>query len=137
MALTKSYLDELTYKINGAIIEVHRHLGPGLLESIYHKCLKHELTLRNIKFQSELLVPINYKGLVTDADIRCDLLIENTIVVELKSVKAFEPIFTAQLLSYMNLLKKPKGILVNFNVLNIMNSGHKTIVNDYFWELDE
>jgi GxxExxY protein len=78
MKLTKSYLDNLTYDINAACIEVHKFLGPGLLESIYHKCLKHELSLRNIEFKSELLVPINYKAIITDADIRCDLLIEKT-----------------------------------------------------------
>lgn len=104
MALTKSYLKDLTYQINGAAIEVHKFLGPGLLESIYHKCLKKELDVRGISFTSELLVPINFKGLDVDTNLRCDLFIENCIVLELKTVDDFAPIHQAQLLTYMKLL---------------------------------
>lgn len=136
MKITKTYLKELTYKVNGAVIEVHKNLGPGLLESIYHKCLKHELGERNIKFQSELKVPINYKGLAIDADLRCDLLIEGILPVELKSVKEILPIHEAQLLTYMKLLNVPLGLLINFNVTHIFSEGQKTYVNEIYRELD-
>lgn len=76
MIITKSYLNELTYNVIGAAIEVHKSIGTGLLESVYHKCLKQELRERNINFQSELIVPIHYKGLDLDAELRCDLLLK-------------------------------------------------------------
>lgn len=135
--MTKKYLNELTYKIIGAAIEVHKELGPGLLESVYHKCLKQELFLRNIKFTSEQIVPVNYKGVSIDAELRCDLVIENAIVVELKSVEAIVPVFEAQLLTYMKLLDKPKGIIINFNCTNIFKEGQKTFVNEIFRDLPE
>ncbi len=129
---TKKQLDELTYKIIGSAIEVHKELGPGLLESIYHKCLKKELLLRGINFKSEFSIPLLYKNEPLDTELRCDLLIENQIVVELKAVETMMPIFEAQLLTYMKLLEVPKGILINFNVKNIFHEGQKTFVNDYF-----
>ncbi len=129
---TKKQLDELTYKIVGSAIEVHKELGPGLLESIYHKCLKKELLLRGINFKSEFSIPLLYKNEPLDTELRCDLLIENQIVVELKAVETMMPIFEAQLLTYMKLLEVPKGILINFNVKNIFHEGQKTFVNDYF-----
>ena len=137
MGLTKSYLKDLTYQINGAAIEVHKFLGPGLLESIYHKCLKRELDFRGISYQSELLVPINFKGLEVDTNLRCDLYIENCIVLELKSVDALAPIHQAQLLTYMKLLRAPKGILFNFNSVNLYKYGQQTLVNEYFNDLQE
>ena len=79
MGITKTFLKDLTYQVNGAAIEVHKFLGPGLLESIYYKCLKGELDLRGILYVSELQFPINFKGLDVDANIRCDLFIENCI----------------------------------------------------------
>ena len=129
---TKKQLDELTYEIVGSAIEVHKELGPGLLESIYHKCLKKELYLRGIDFKSEFSVPLVYKNEPLVTELRCDLLIENLIVVELKAVETMLPIFEAQLLTYMKLLEVPKGILINFNVKNIFHEGQKTFVNDYF-----
>ena len=135
--MTKKYLNELTYQIIGSAIEVHKELGPGLLESVYHKCLKQELSIRNIKFLSEQIVPVNYKGLELDAELRCDLIVEDAIVVELKSVDAVAPVFEAQLLTYMKLLQKPKGILINFNCANIFKEGQKTFVNELFRDLPE
>lgn len=135
--ITKSYLNDLTYEIIGAAIEVHKILGSGLLENVYHVCLKEELFQRKITFQSELRVPVNYKGKLLDAELRCDLLVENCIVVELKSVAEMNKIFEAQLLTYMNLLNVPKGILVNFNCSNIFNHGQKTFVNERFYLLPE
>lgn len=137
MNLTKSYLTDLTYQINGAAIEVHKFLGPGLLESVYHKCLKKELFERGISFQSELLVPIQFKGIEIETDLRCDLFIENCIVVELKAVENIAPIHDAQLLTYMKLLEAPKGILFHFHTVNLFKEGQRTFVNDYFTNLEK
>lgn len=127
MRLTKAQIKDITYQINGAAIEVHKSLGLGLLESVYHKCLVHELNIREISFTSELLVPVNYKGLQLETELRCDLFIENTIVVELKAVEKILPVHEAQLLTYMNLLEAPFGILFNFNTTNIYHDGQKNI----------
>lgn len=135
--MTKKYLNDLTYQIIGSAIEVHKELGPGLLESVYHKCLKQEFNLRKIKFYSEFTVPLNYKGLELDTELRCDFIVEDAIIVELKSVDIIIPIFEAQLLTYMKLLRKPKGILINFNCNNIFKEGQKTFVNEFFRELPE
>jgi GxxExxY protein len=137
MNITKTYLKDLIYKVNGAAIEVHKNLGPGLLENIYHQCLKKELELRNINYLSEFLIPLNYKGFELESKLRCDLFIENTLVVELKSVAEMNPLFDAQLMTYMNLLNAPIGLLINFNVKNIYYEGQKTIVNNFFNRLDE
>ena len=135
MEVTKEYLKDLIYKVNGAAIEVHKALGPGLLESVYHKCLKHEFIQRGIHFQSELKVPVNYKGLELDADLRLDFLVENILPVELKAVDEIHPIHEAQLLTYMKLLDKPEGLLINFNVTNIFKEGQRTFVNEMYRNL--
>ncbi len=132
MKNSKAYLNELTYKINGAAIEVHKELGPGLLESVYQKCLAHELQNRNIEIQTEKIISIDFKGLELDVNLKCDLLVENAICIELKAVKEIMPVHEAQLLPYIKLLKVPKGILFNFNVYNLYNEGQKTFVNEYF-----
>lgn len=133
--VTQKYINELSFKILGAVIEVHKIMGRGLVESVYHECLKEELRLRNINFVSELKVFANFKGKNLDCDFRCDLLVENLIVVELKAVTEMHPIFEAKLLTYMKLLKSPKGILINFNSYNIFKEGQKTFVNEYYKEL--
>ncbi|SEF66152.1 GxxExxY protein [Halpernia humi] len=135
MIITQKQIDDLTYKINGASIEVHKIIGPGLLESVYHKCLEEELKLREIKFESQLQVPVSYKGKDLVCDFFCDFLVENLIVIEIKSVSILQDIHRAQILNYINLMKKPKGILINFNVKNITNQGHETYVNDYYRQL--
>lgn len=135
--VTKKQLSELTYQIVGSAIEVHKHLGPGLLESVYHDCMKKEFSLRNINFKSQLLVPVNYKGLVLDTDYRLDFLVEDLIVVELKAMDGILPVHEAQLLTYMKLLQKAKGVLLNFNSTNIVNGGSKQMVNELFAELPE
>lgn len=137
MTLTKTKLNQLTYEILGAAIEVHSELGPGLLESIYHDCMKIELHSRGIQFQTEMNVPVYYDNKKLETTLRCDLLIAEAIVVELKSVKQLEPVFDAQLMTYMKLLKVPKGILINFNCLSIFKEGQKTIVNELFRSLPE
>lgn len=133
--ITKSELTDLVYQVNGAAIEVHKRLGPGLLETVYHKCLLKELEIRKINFISEYLVPINYKGFELDAKLRCDILVDDKLVVEIKSVKEVSPIFEAQLLTYMNLLEVPIGLLINFNVKNIYYEGQKTYVNNLYSSL--
>lgn len=130
--VTKKYLDLLTYEIIGSAIEVHKAMGRGLLESVYHQCLKEELLHRKINFLTELRVPVTYREKLLTLDFRCDLFVEQCIVVELKSVQEMTPVFDAQLLTYMKLLKCPKGILINFNCSNIFHEGQKTFVNEYF-----
>ena len=113
--------EDLTRQIIGAAIEVHRALGPGLLEGVYEECLCHELNLRELHFDRQLLVPVTYKGVSLDCGYRLDLLIENTVIVELKSVERIHPVFEAQLLTYMRLLEKPVGLIINFNVPILRN----------------
>lgn len=135
MELTKAYQTDLIYKENGSAIEIHKALGPGLLESIYHKCMVHELQLRNINVKSELLILVNYKGLNIDVDLRCDLLVENSLIVEFKSVEKVLPIHIAQLMTYMKLLKLPIGLMINFNCCHIFTEGQKTYVNELYEQI--
>ncbi|MCW0484205.1 GxxExxY protein [Gaoshiqia sediminis] len=132
MTITKTYLKDLVYRVNGAAIEVHKLLGPGLLESVYHKCLKKEFELRGIHFQSELLVPVSYKGIEIDTELRCDFFIENILPVELKAVESVLPVHEAQILTYMKLLQVPKGLLINFNCTNLYSEGQRTFVNEQY-----
>ena len=135
MEITKKYINELTYKIIGACIEVHKIVGPGLYEEIYHKCLEREFDLLGIKYKSELEIPLIYKDLKIDCKVKCDFLIENAIVLEIKSVTEFHNIHRAQTMNYMNLLKVSKSILVNFNVYNLYHEGTETFVNKDFENL--
>ena len=135
--MTKTYLKDLIYQVNGCAIEVHKHLDPGLLESVYHSCLKKELTIRGFDFETELIIPINYKGLEVEAGLRCDLFVEKTLVVELKSVEKVLPIHEAQLLTYMKLLEVPIGLIINFNVTHIFKEGQKSYVNELYRYLEE
>lgn len=137
MIISKTYLTDLTYQVNGAAIEVHKGLGAGLLESTYHECMKIELASRGIFFQTEMIVPVHYKGMEIDACLRCDLFIENILVVELKAVEKVMPIHEAQIITYMKLLSSPKGIIYNFNTVNLYNEGQKTYVNDYYRNIPE
>ena len=137
MLLTKKYLDELTYKVIGCAIEVHKHLGPGLLESVYEKCFLKELSLKGIAFRKQVWVPLHYKGLELDTELRLDVLVEEILCVELKAQEGLLPIHDAILLSYMQMLQKPKGILINFHCLNIFKGGQKTLINNLFSLLPE
>ncbi len=136
-SITQKYLDDLTYEVVGAAIEVHKIMGRGLLESVYHQCMIEELKHRKINFLTELKIPIIYKEKELNIDFRCDLFIENCIVVELKAVQEMNVVFEAQLLTYMKLLKAPKGILLNFNCSNIFKEGQKTYINDIFKQLNK
>lgn len=135
--ITQKYLEELTYEIIGSAIEVHKIMGRGLLESVYQQCMIEELIHRKINFLTELKVPVVYKEKELKIDFRCDLFIENCLVVELKAVQEFNVAFEAQLLTYMKLLKAPKGILLNFNCSNIFKQGQKTYVNKIFSQLNK
>ena len=135
MMLSRTFLTDLTYQVNGAAIEVHKALGPGLLESTYHRCMEYELKLRGILFETELIVPVYYKGMNVDACLRCDLFVEDVLVVELKAVEKVMPIHEAQVLTYMKLLKVPKGVIYNFNTINIYADGQKTYVNDLYRDI--
>jgi len=135
MALTQKYLDELTYKIIGCAIEVHKQLGPGLLESVYEKCFIHELRSKGLTTQSQQRIPLNYKGLSLEADLRYDVLVEDLIIAELKSMDGILPIHEAVLLTYMKMLEKPKGIIINFNCTHIFKEGQKTMVNEIYAKL--
>ena len=118
----------MTYKIRGAIFEVYNTLGPGLLESVYEEALVFELQQRGLKVERQVEVPILYKGQELKTVLRLDLLIENTIIVELKSVEEMKPMFAKQLLTYLRLLDKRVGLLVNFSSADI-KEGIKRIVN--------
>ena len=137
MQVTKKYLNELTYKVIGSAIEVHKHLGPGLLESVYEKCFLRELALRGIGYRNQIWVPVQYKGVELDTELRLDVLVEEILCVELKAQEGLLPIHDAVLLSYMQMLQKPKGILINFHCVNIFKDGQKTLVNRLFSELPE
>lgn len=106
----------LTHEIIGAAIEVHRLLGPGLLESVYQNCLARELSLRGIQFEQEKPLPVEYKGTLIDCGYRLDFLIDNKVVVELKAVEKIDPVHEAQLLTYLRLTGCKVGLLINFNV---------------------
>jgi GxxExxY protein len=115
-AAPKLRYEELTEQILGSAIEVHKSLGPGLLESAYEECLCHELNLRGFGFERQVIVPVAYKGVTLDCGYKLDLLIESTVILELKCVERIAPIHEAQLLTYMKLLSKPVGFIINFSV---------------------
>ena len=109
-------LRDLSRPVIGCAIEVHRNLGPGLLESSYQKALEYELGLAGIDFQAQVALPMHYKGVLLDCKYRIDLLVDNCLVVELKSVEEVFPLYAAQILTYMKLAEAPLGLLLNFNV---------------------
>jgi len=130
--MTQKEINQLSYDIIGFAIEVHKDLGPGLLESIYEKCLAHLLIQNGYKVTRQQSVPLNFRGLDLDCELRFDLMVDDSIIVELKTVEELMPIHEAQLLTYLKLLKKPKGILINFNCTNIFKEGQRTFVSEYF-----
>lgn len=132
MRVTKKYLNELTYEVIGCAIEVHKYFGPGLLESVYEKCFMWELNLKGIANKSQIWVPLDYKELKVDTELRLDVLVEDILCVELKAQEGLLAIHDAILYSYMQMLQKPKGVLINFQCTNIFKSGQKTLVNHLF-----
>ena len=114
--------NQITYEIRGAIYDVYKELGPGLLESVYEEALCYELVQRGLKVERQRLVPIAYKGIVLKTDLRLDILVEGSVIVELKSVEEMKKVFAKQLLTYLRLMHLHVGILVNFNTDNILAS---------------
>ncbi|GGE96990.1 GxxExxY protein [Flavobacterium limi] len=125
---TRNKLDEITYKIIGLAIEVHRQLGPGLLESAYQECLYYEIVNSGLSVERQKVLPIIYKDIKLDHGYRIDLLIENTIVIELKTVEAFTDVNFAQILSYLKLGNYPLGLLINFDS-KILKNNIKRFIN--------
>ena len=123
-------LDIISGKVLDCSIEVHRQLGPGLLESVYEACLCKEFDIRSVKYKRQVQVPIYYKGEKVKSDLIIDILVEDEIIIELKSVETVIPVYKSQLLSYLRLAGKRLGLLINFNVPKLIN-GYSRIINGY------
>ncbi len=121
-------LNEVTEKIIGCAINVHRALGPGLLESTYEVCLVHEISKAGLDVRSQVALPVVYDGIKLEAGYRIDLLVENSVIVELKAVESIHPIHEAQVISYLKLSGKKIGLLINFNV-KLLKNGIKRLAN--------
>jgi len=119
MILTQKYINEIAYKIVGGAIEVHKNIGPGLLESVYESCFINELLSLGLNVKSQVCVPVIYKGKDLGGILKLDILVNDLIIVEIKAVEVMIPVYKAQLLSYLKLAQKPKGLLINFNTINI------------------
>jgi GxxExxY protein len=133
--MTKKEVTRLSFEITGFAIKVHKKLGPGLLESVYEQCLKFELERNGYNVKQQVVVKIEYDELELESTLRIDLLVNDTVIIELKTVESILPIHEAQLLTYMKLLEKPQGLLINFYTTNITKS-LKPFVNEYFSRLD-
>jgi GxxExxY protein len=123
-----AHINEITRDVIGAAIEVHRHLGPGLLESAYHECLARELMVRGIPFQRERPLPLEYKGIRLECGYRVDLLIAGLVAVEIKAIEAIAPVHEAQLLTYLRLGGWQVGLLINFNVVVLKNGIRRRVL---------
>ena len=117
--ITQRYINEISYRIIGCAIEVHKHLGPGLLESVYETCFIDEMNCAGLFVKSQIYVPVQYKGKDLGGCLKLDLLVNDLIIVEEKAVDVMIPLYKAQLLSYLKLTRKPKGLLINFHCENI------------------
>jgi GxxExxY protein len=120
-------VNELTEKVIGAAIAVHRELGPGLLESTYQTCLAFELTARTVPFEQQLAVPLIYRGIRLDCGYRLDLLVDDKLVVEVKAVEKIERVFVAQILTYLRLTGCRVGLLINFNTTLLKDGIHRFV----------
>lgn len=136
MLVTKKQVTQLSYDITGFAIKVHKNLGPGLLESIYETCLKFELERNGYSVKQQVFADVVYDGLLMETTLKLDLLVNDLVVVELKTVEELKPVHKAQLLTYMKLLQKPQGLLINFFTDNITKS-MKPFVNEYFTSLPD
>lgn len=131
---TKTFLKDISFATIGCIIEVHKNLGPGLLESVYQLCLVEELKSNGISFKNNVHVPVRYKDADVGGILKIDLLIEDVLILELKAVETMHPVYKAQLLTYLKLADKPKGLLVNFNC-EIIKDNITSIVTEKFRSL--
>ena len=129
--MTQSSINNLAYQIVGCAIEVHKHLGPGLLESVYEECLVEELLIKGLQVERQVLVPIAYKGRELSTPLRLDILVNDIIILELKAVEVVLPVHKAQLLSYLKLTEKPKGLLLNFHTDNIVKSTVHLVTEEF------
>ncbi len=120
--------NELTYEIRGAIWDVYNNLGPGLLESVYEEALCYELQLRGLKVERQKQVPIMYKGNILKTDLRLDIMVEDTVIIELKSVEELKPVFYKQTKTYLKLMNKHIGLLVNFGEYDMKEGIHRLIL---------
>lgn len=134
--MTKKEVTQLSYEIIGLAIKVHKNLGPGLLESIYEECLKYELLKNGYDVKQQLTVNIIYEGIEMNTKLIVDLLVNDLVVIEIKAQEETLPVHEAQLLTYMKVLKKPQGLLINFFTTNITKS-LKPLVNEFFLQLPE
>lgn len=134
--MTKTEVTQLSYDITGCAIRVHRELGPGLLESVYQKCLSYELAKSGYNVLQQVAVPVVYDEVVINTELRLDLLVNETVIVELKAVERILPVHEAQLLTYMKLLQRPQGLLINFFTDNVSRS-MKPFVNEFFRQLPD
>jgi GxxExxY protein len=125
---TPAELERIATQVIDAAFKVHKTLGPGLLESVYEACLVHELRLRGLSVDVQIPLPIRYEGMVLDAALRLDMLVEDQLVVELKAVETMHPVFEAQILSYLKLTGKRLGLLINFNVPTIKQGIRRVIL---------
>ena len=129
--IKKMELNELTSKIIGAAINVHKELGPGLLETVYNSCLSIELKNCGLEVKTEVPLPVIYKGQkVSEEGFRLDMVVEDRVIVELKSVEKIQPVHQKQLLTYLRLANKPLGLLINFNGLSIKDGTHRVVNSD-------
>ncbi|MBI3882955.1 MAG: GxxExxY protein [Sphingobacteriales bacterium] len=129
--MTQKYVNDIAYSIVGCAIEVHKHLGPGLLESVYHSCMLEELSRYDFNTQSEVWVPVIYKNKILESKLKLDILVNDLIIIELKAQENLIPLYKAQLLSYLKLTGKPKGLLINFHTENIVKDA-VSLVTDRF-----
>jgi GxxExxY protein len=129
--MTKKIIPEISYRIIGCAIEVHRQIGPGLLESVYHKCIGEEFAFRGLSYQSQPSVPVIYRGKKLATDLRIDYLVGDLVIVELKAVEQLLPVFQAQMMTYLKLAGKNKGLLINFNSENVSKSIFSVVTPEF------
>ena len=133
--ITQKVINQLTKDIIGCAIDVHKEFGPGMLEKTYEKALLMLLAEKGLKVQYQLEVPVVFRGVVIDNAFKLDLLVEDLVIIELKAVEKILPVHEAQLLTYLKLMKKPKGILINFYSTNIFYEGQKTFITEEYSRL--
>ena len=129
--LTQQQMYDLMYEVRGAAMEVYNHFGPGLLESVYEKAMMQELKLRGLKVVSQVRITISYKGAAIGDDLRLDLLVEDELIVELKSVEEIKDVHYKQLRTYLKLLEKPEGLLINFGEYDLKKGLRRVTLNEY------
>ncbi|GEN75713.1 GxxExxY protein [Chryseobacterium hagamense] len=134
--MTKTQITQLSYDIIGCAIKVHKELGPGLLESVYEMCLAYELKEKGFIVNQQISTKINYGKIEIETPLKIDLLVNDTVIIEIKTVESLLPVHQAQLMIYMKILRKPQGLLINFYTDNISKS-MIPLVNEYFTKLPE